>query len=180
VPLVRYFLKYSNQQVHNISLKRNRNSNRRGGGMATTMHILYKGRPEALRALCAKHAKATFSQRKQIELASNARRQILLLSVVLWKRLVVVFFSQPPWTVAGRQAALSKLSHKKTPRPTKLARGRRGQLHELGLSCIRRTSCLDGATEHSPRHALALNHLEPRVTRSGAKTRELYKEHVRS
>jgi hypothetical protein len=83
--------------------------------MATIRHILYKGRPKALRALCAQHAKAASSQRKQIELAFNARRQILLLSVVLWKRLVVVFFSQPSWTVADRQAASSKLSHKQTP-----------------------------------------------------------------
>jgi|AntAceMinimDraft_5_1070358.scaffolds.fasta_scaffold330803_1 hypothetical protein len=83
--------------------------------MATIRHILHKGRPKALRALCAQRAKAAFSQRKQIEFASNARRQIFLLSVVLWKRLVVVFFSQPPWTVADRQAALSELPHKKTP-----------------------------------------------------------------
>ena len=70
--------------------------------MATLRHGLYKGRLKSLRALCAQHAKAAFSQRKQIELASNARRQISLLSVVLWKRLAVDFFSQSPWTVADR------------------------------------------------------------------------------
>jgi len=72
--------------------------------MATIAHMLYKDRPKALRALCAQHSKADFSQRKQIGLASNARRQNMLLSVVLWKRLVVAFSSQPPWTVADRQA----------------------------------------------------------------------------
>jgi hypothetical protein len=51
--------------------------------MATIRQIVGRGRSKALRALQAQHGKAAFSQQKQIELASNARRQILLLSFVL-------------------------------------------------------------------------------------------------
>jgi hypothetical protein len=84
--------------------------------MAAIRHILHKDRPKALRALCAQNMpkQLSISESKSRSLPTRGAR-FLLLSVVLWKRLVVVFFSKPPWTVADRQAALSKLSHKKTP-----------------------------------------------------------------